>query len=576
MQVRDLMDVDRELLPIVFPEYTVEKALEISKSFAHNYNVIPVVDQTLRFVGVLEKSVLDVVNGKTVNDLYTSDLYIPLEKENAIKIKKFFAQRDDELMFVVDREGLLLGAVSGRNPALQHLGEVSKFIPAPEIFDAMHDAIIIINANTTIVYTNHAYSELIGVPIWKIIGKSMTIVEPTSKCLRVLRGADPYVNERIRIESVDMEVIATITPIYDGEKKLGVVSVFRSIDETIELSRKVERMEYMNRYLKNELDLKAKLPQAFNFIIGKNGRLAEVLAKAAKVAITNVNVLIRGDNGTGKEGVANAIHNASNRRKNPMIRVNCAAIPESLLESELFGYTAGAFTGAQKTGKIGKFELADKGTIFLDEIGDMNLSMQAKLLRVTQEKQIERIGGNKVIDIDVRIISATNKNLEEMVKEGTFREDLYYRLNVFSIILPPLRERKDDISLLVDHFADNIAREKGVEPFHFSKEVMDLFMKYDWNGNIRELQNVVEYVAVVSRGDTIFVDDLPRYLINYETGNESESGKTGAMGEKIKAVEKNAIINALKEHNNNKSAAMRTLGISRRTFYKKLKQYAIV
>ena len=576
MQVRDLMDIDRESLPIVFPEYTVEKALQISQSFTHNYNVLPVIDQSLKFVGILKKSTLNLIDGRTVGDLYTSDLYVPLEKENALKIKEFFAQRDDELMFVVDGEGLLLGAVSHNNPALQHLGEVSKFIPAPEIFDAMHEAIIIINAHTTIVYTNHAYSELIGVPVWRIIGKSMTIVEPTSKCLRVLRGANPYVNERIRIESVDMEVIATITPIYDGEKKLGVVSVFRSIDETIELSRKLEHMENMNRYLKNELDLKAKLPQAFNSIIGKSGRLTDVLAKAAKVAVTNVNVLIRGENGTGKEGGANAIHNASDRRKKPMIRVNCAAIPEALLESELFGYNAGAFTGARKTGKIGKFELADKGTIFLDEIGDMNLSMQAKLLRVTQEKQIERIGGNKVIDIDVRIISATNKNLEDMVKEGTFREDLYYRLNVFSIIIPPLRERKDDISLLVDYFAENIAREKGVEPFYFSKKVMDVFMQYDWNGNIRELQNVVEYVTVVSRGGTIFPDDLPRYLINHETGNEeSEPEKTGAMEEKIKVVEKNAIISALKEHGNNKSAAMRTLGISRRTFYKKLKQYAI-
>ncbi|RLB66270.1 MAG: sigma-54-dependent Fis family transcriptional regulator, partial [Deltaproteobacteria bacterium] len=328
-------------------------------------------------------------------------------------------------------------------------------------------------------------------------------------------------------------------------------------------------------YLKNELDLKAKLPRAFHSIIGKNGRLTEVLAKAAKVATTNVNVLIRGENGTGKEGLANAIHNASDRRKNPMIRVNCAAIPEPLLESELFGYAAGAFTGAKKTGKIGKFELADKGTIFLDEIGDMNLSMQAKLLRVTQEKQIERIGGHKVIDVDVRNISATNENLEEMVTEGTFREDLYYRLNVFSIIIPPLRERKDDIFLLVDYFADNIAREKGIEPIHFSKEVMDIFMEYDWKGNIRELQNVVEYAAVVCLGSNVYLDDLPRYLLNYKTGNTSEVRETGNMGEKIKEVEKNAIITALKEHNNNKSAAMRSLGISRRTFYKKLKQYEI-
>ncbi len=574
MLVRDLMDIDRESLPVVFPGCTVEKSLDIARSFT--YNVLPVVNQKGKFVGILERNRLESASDNNIDDLIITCPDLPLEHENAIRVKEYFSRHDLALMFVVAREGLLLGAVSARNPAIQHLGAVAKFIPAPEIFDAMHDAIIIINAETMIVYTNHAYSELIGVPIWKILGKSMTVVEPTSKCLRVLRGAEPYVNERIRIESVDMEVIATITPIYDGEKKVGVVSVFRSIDETIELSRKVERMEYMNRYLKNELDLKAKLPRAFHAIIGKNGRLTEVLAKAAKVATTNVNVLIRGENGTGKEGLANAIHNASDRRKNPMIRVNCAAIPEPLLESELFGYAAGAFTGAKKTGKIGKFELADKGTIFLDEIGDMNLSMQAKLLRVTQEKQIERIGGHKVIDVDVRIISATNKNLEEMVREGTFREDLYYRLNVFSIIIPPLRERKDDIFLLVDHFADNIAREKGIEPIHFSKEVMDVFMEYDWKGNIRELQNVVEYAAVVCRGSNVYLDDLPRYLLNYKTGsNTSEVRETGNMGEKIKEVEKNAIISALREHNNNKSAAMRSLGISRRTFYKKLKQYEI-
>jgi len=236
MLVKDLMDIDRELLPVVFPAYTVEKSKEIVQSYT--YNVLPVVDQTARFVGVLERGKLDVTELGTVADLYIPYLNVPLENENAIKIKEFFSQRNDQLMFVVDKEGILLGAVSSHNPAILHLGAVSKFIPAPEIFDAMHDAIIIINAETTIVYTNHAYSELIGVPIWKILGKSMTIVEPTSKCF-------------------DLEVIATITPIYDGGKKVGVVSVFRSIDETIELSRKVERMEYMNRYLKNELDLKA-------------------------------------------------------------------------------------------------------------------------------------------------------------------------------------------------------------------------------------------------------------------------------------------------------------------------------
>ncbi|MBN2785605.1 MAG: sigma 54-interacting transcriptional regulator [Pontiellaceae bacterium] len=573
MLIRDLIDIDLDTLPIIFPDHSVEKARELCAQFP--YNVIPVVDHTFKLTDIHTKDLLADATGHML-DVEAIDIDPLQGNDNAIKAKELFQCNDIELMFVVDRNGLLLGAVSTRNPAIKHLNSMSKLAPVPEIFDAMHDAIIIINSETTIIYTNHAYSELIGVPVWKIIGKSMTMVEPTSKCLGVLRGDKPYVNERIRIETVNIEVIATITPIYEGSEKIGVISVFRSIDETIELSRKVERMEYINRYLKDELKLKAKLPCEFNSIIGKNGLLVEVLAKASKVAKTNVNVLILGESGTGKEGLANAIHYASSRRNKPIIRVNCAAIPEALLESELFGYSSGAFTGAHKSGKIGKFELADNGTIFLDEIGDMNLSMQSKLLRVIQEKEIERIGDNKTIRVDVRIVSATNKNLDKMVQEGSFREDLYYRLNVFSIILPPLRERKDDIYLLVDHFAQSIASDKGIDHLYFSKEVMDFFMEYDWKGNIRELQNVVEYASVVCQRDKVYLEDLPSYLLNYRTGISNDTTSSGGnINSQIRELERNAIIKAMKEHNNNKSAAMRTLGISRRTFYKKLKEYDI-
>ncbi|NLC39250.1 MAG: sigma 54-interacting transcriptional regulator [Clostridia bacterium] len=459
---------------------------------------------------------------------------------------------------------------------MKTFGKINDLLPVSDIFDAIHDAIIIIDETATIVYVNHAYSRIVGVKAGRILGKNMRIVEPTSLCLGVLEGDPPIINQRIRIQSIGVEVLASITPIYRGEKKVGVVSVFRNIDETIRLSIELQRMKGVAHYLQQELELKNKLPSAFESLVGRNSRFLDALALAARVAPTDATVMIRGENGVGKGVLAQAIHKSSARQDRPLIKVNCAAIPEQLLESELFGYEEGAFTGARKGGQIGKFELADRGTLFLDEISDMSLAMQAKLLKATQEKEIEKVGGSRPIKVDVRIISATNKDLEAMVAKKTFREDLYYRLNVMPIILPPLRERKDDIPLLAEHFIKQYCREQGKKEIFISPQVMDIFLSHKWPGNIRELQNAVEHGAILCGEGVMTPEHLPWYLKEVRApGQTAQGDQFMALPKLIARVEKEAIRQALRMHNNNKSAAIKALGISRRTFYEKLKKYGL-
>lgn len=334
------------------------------------------------------------------------------------------------------------------------------------------------------------------------------------------------------------------------------------------MMERVTRLKQLNRHLECELMRFYPLPEGFNSLVGQDRRFRDALALAARVAARDTTVLIRGESGTGKDLVARAIHAASHRSKGPFVRVNCAAIPENLLESEMFGYEGGAFTGARREGKPGKFELAEGGTIFLDEIGDVSPAIQAKLLRVLQEREFERLGGTKTIHADVRIIAATNRDLEALMREGKFREDLYYRINVISIYLPPLRERNEDIWLLVDHILRR-HESTGGRTWKLSTECMDLFQRYRWPGNVRELENVLEY-AVTLAGDTevIALEHLPEYLRRLYPG-------TGRAKTK-QAKERDMLLKALEAAGNNRSRAMKLLGISRRTFYKKLKKYGLM
>jgi DNA-binding NtrC family response regulator len=314
-------------------------------------------------------------------------------------------------------------------------------------------------------------------------------------------------------------------------------------------------------------------------MVGKSSAMVEVYSLIKKVAGTDFNVLITGESGSGKELCARAIHFLSHRRDKPFVSVTCSAIPETLLEAELFGYEKGAFTGAERA-KAGKFELADKGTIFLDEIGDMPLFTQAKILRVLQEKEIERLGSEKTIRVDVRIISATNINLVQAVSEGRFREDLYYRLNVFHVHLPPLRERKEDIPLLVLHFLKKYSSSKQMIQA-ISIEALEKLINYDWPGNVRELENVIQRAIILAQGDILEVSHIQ--------GLKEESFFTKkplrfkkkilplntAISQVVEELERDLILKALREAKNNKSKAAELLKISRKSLHNKLKKYNI-
>ena len=323
----------------------------------------------------------------------------------------------------------------------------------------------------------------------------------------------------------------------------------------------IENRELQNKIKSNELGK----------VIGKSDKILKVFEKIEHVAPTKSSVLIQGENGVGKEVVANMIYELSNRKNNPFIKVHCAALSETLLESELFGHEKGAFTGAIKT-KKGRFELANNGTIFLDEIGEISQNIQLKLLRVTQEKSFERVGGEETINTDVRIISATNLDLKKEVEKGNFREDLYYRLNVIQINVPPLRNRKEDIPLFISNFISEFSRENNKIIKEITNKAKTALINYEWPGNIRELRNVLESAVVLSKNQIIDIEDLPPYIANYE--NPSKVLKI-EMPSKLEKIEKNAIISTLKITNGNKSKASKLLGITRKTLQNKLSEYSI-
>lgn len=311
-----------------------------------------------------------------------------------------------------------------------------------------------------------------------------------------------------------------------------------------------------------------------NQIIGESPQIKEVMDLVNRVAKSNATVLILGESGTGKELVANAIHYNSDRKNKPFVKVNCGALPENLLESELFGHEKGAFTGAISR-KIGRFERAHGGSIFLDEIGEMSFSTQVKLLRVLQEKQIERVGSTEVIDVDVRIIAATNKDLKRLVEEGRFREDLYYRLNVIPIKIPPLRERKQDIPLLVKYFLQKYSLETGRRGMTISDSALDKLKTYSWPGNIRELQNVIERAVILSPGREITEDQLPPEIVKRDRQIELDEFKLPKNGVNLNDLEKSLIKQALDMTNDNQTEAARLLGITRHTLIYRMEKYGL-
>lgn len=380
-------------------------------------------------------------------------------------------------------------------------------------------------------------------------------------------------------------------PIFQNDKVVGVLSIIAFQEKARRnLLEKQDTLEDFLRYMCVLLEsklytdaAKSRLEQQLQVIheaekswsfVGKSPKMQEAIRIGKKVAKSDSTVFLRGESGTGKEIMAKMIHALSDRHEKLMISINCAAIPENLVESELFGYEEGAFTGAKKHGSIGKFELADGSTIFLDEIGDMPLPVQTKLLRVLQESKVERIGGTKPIPIDIRVICATNRNIEQMVEEGKFREDLYYRLNIIPIELPPLRKRKEDLPALIDYYIAYYNQKLGKNMMGVSAEALQTLMSYDWPGNVRELKNIIEYLANIAEEEEIQLADLPEHIVlRSERGYEDWS-----LEEIMEEYEKRVLGSMLKQNASlaEKNQLADALKISRATLYRKLKKYDLL
>ena len=336
---------------------------------------------------------------------------------------------------------------------------------------------------------------------------------------------------------------------------------------TLDKALKMRRLERQNAELRTAVNDRYR----FDAIIGTSNRIREVLEMAGRVAASDASVLITGESGTGKELLAKGIHYNSGRSDGPFVAINCAAIPENLIESELFGHVKGAFTGAVRD-REGKFELAGGGTLFLDEIGDLRVDLQAKILRALQERHVDRVGGRHPVPVDVRIIAATNRDIERAVREGSFREDLYYRLSVVTLHIPPLRERREDVPLLAGHFLKKFNPSDGIR---LDQDALSLLTGYGWPGNVRELENVVQRASVLRRGDIVTAADLPDKLRKEKTSVESIILNLPDEGIRLEELEKNLIIKALEKHNNNQTRAAEYLGITRPTLIYRLEKYGI-
>lgn len=454
--------------------------------------------------------------------------------------------------------------------------KMKKYIDVLEtILDNAYEGIVIVDKDGYIIRFNHAYQKFLGVSEDEVLGKHVTdIIENTRMHIVAKKGEKELGHIQ---ELKGHKIVASRIPLYEDEKLIGAVGkiLFQDIAELKSLAQRFEVLENRLNYYKNEVERLQQAKYSFSNIITQNSKVEYLKKIAKKAADSNSTVLIEGESGTGKELFAHAIHKSSDRKYGAFVRVNCAAIPQNLLESELFGYEAGAFTGANKKGKPGKFELANGGTIFLDEISTMPLEMQAKLLRVIQERELERVGGTGTINLDLRLIVATNENLEKQVKKNNFREDLYYRINVIRLNLPPLRERSGDIELLAKSLIKKLAKELDIEEKEISGEAMQKLKSYDWPGNVRELQNFIERALNLAPGKTIYPEHLPDIINNGEIENNKNKNGDLTLKEIVARTEKETIIEAIKRADGNRTEAARDLGIHRTSLYHKIDKYNI-
>ena len=441
------------------------------------------------------------------------------------------------------------------------------------ILDSIRNGVMITDRRGKVIFFSKAYGEFLGIKPEDALGKQCTEVVENSRMHVVAETGIPEINDAQSIQGQEM-VVQRIPIRIDGQGLFVFGQVmFKDVRDVHTLSSRLSLLESKVEFYERELTDLRSSKYTLQHIVGNSKGISELKKLALRAAEIDAPVLITGESGTGKELFAHAIHYASKRRLYPFIRLNCSAIPRELLEAELFGYEPGAFTGASNKGKAGKFELANSGSIFLDEIGDLPMEMQPKLLRILEEKEFEHLGGNRLIKSNFRLIAATHENLEDLVARGKFRKDLFYRLNVIPISIMPLRERMEDLPLVTEHLMKKLSREHGTKMASFSPAVMQIFQSYPWPGNVRELSNILERILFTLDGDQTQVRHLPLFM--QDLGRESSKQDTTRLKRLRDDMEKETLLHTIRTCHFNKNQAARMLGIHRTSLYKKMKKLNI-
>ena len=552
-------------------------------------------DAAARLLGVekgkaLGKSLLSIVpNSGLVNVLRTGEA--ETGRPQPVGARTVIANRSP--MF---RDGELIGAVS----VFQDVTEMEKMSreldstralvrTLEEVLAGAGEWMVVVDANGIVTMISEEYAGFNRTTVAEAVGKHATEVIENTRMHVVAKTGVAEIGERQTIHG--RSLIVNRIPLKDGDRVIGAYGrvVFKTVEQLRELASKMNLLESKVKYYEEELTHLRGARYTFASIVGAGAAITAAKEEAERASRTDSTVLLRGETGTGKELFAHAIHAAGSRRAGPFIKLNCAAVPAELLESELFGYEEGAFTGARRGGKPGKFELAAGGTLFLDEIGDMPLPMQAKLLRVLQEKEVDRLGGAGSRRVDLRLIAATGRNLEEMVGHGTFRADLYYRVNVIPVRIPPLREHPEDLGAIAEAFLARLSADTGEPNRRLSAELLDFLRAYPWPGNVRELQNGLERAVAMSPREVLRPEHFPAPLLRFAHGARKEAtpGAADAGGEERRAkapgslasvkaeAERSAILSALAAVGGNRTRAAELLRIHRVKLHEKIKRYGI-
>jgi transcriptional regulator with PAS, ATPase and Fis domain len=537
-----------------------------------------------KMLGVESKDMLGREVTTVLPEIKLSDILFTGKMENWTKIAGYPGLVARYLP--VSRHGIINGAIAVLHDlreyeqVAQELESVKKLQQTfATVLEVAYDGLLVINQNGVITTVNQAILEFLQLKKEDLMGKEVRLIIPELELEEIIHTGLRVQGDVRSIRGVRC-IVNRLPMIRDG-KVMGAVAklTFRDLHRLPDLVKRLKKLEDQISFYRHELSKVSRNDIHLDDIVGDSPVIKRVINMCRLAAQSISTVLLIGESGTGKSIFAGAIHHES-RRPGPFIKINCAALPDNLLESEFFGYEGGAFTGARKDGKPGKFELADGGTLLLDEIGDMSPLLQAKILRVLQEREFERVGGTKTIHVNVRVIAATNRDLEQLIKEGKFREDLYYRLNVITVPIPPLRERIDDLHSLATYFIDKYNRILNSRVTGLDTQALQLLRKHHWRGNVRELENVIERALNITQGGKIMPLHLPQYLQSPATEKTVETQTTARKADidllsTVACAEKDMLLRAIERAEGNRAKAAQLLGISRTCFYRKLRQHNI-